>query len=78
MKNHPETSKANPPRLALLLVDAAKVCCFTERANRAAEWEWHNRFGENYLLRKSIIFRFVTDILYVFLGFVWVNAYFCA
>lgn len=28
--------------------------------------------------KKSIIFRFVTDISYVFLGFVWVNAYFCA
>lgn len=28
--------------------------------------------------KKSIIFRFVTDISYVFLGFVWLNAYFCA
>ena len=55
-----------------------RFAAFAERANLTTEWEWHNRFDEDYLLRKSIIFRFVTDISYVFLGCVWVNAYFCA
>lgn len=46
-----------------------RFAALAERANLATEWEWHNRFGENYLLEKSIIFRVVADISCVFSWF---------
>ena len=51
-----------------------RFAALAERANLATEWEWHNRFGENYLLEKSIILG-LEEIFYAFfLVLVWMNA----
>lgn len=78
-KNRPEIMQSQPATVGFAFGWCIKDLLLLQRGwIGALHGEWHNRFGENYLLRRIIIFRFVTDISYVFLGCVWVNAYFCA
>ena len=78
-KHRPEIMQSQPATVGFAFGWCINDLLVLQRGlNRAIKPIRHIICSENYLLGQSIIFRFVTDISYVFLGFVWVNAYFCA